>query len=66
MYGAFRRWANDDQLLPRAQQLFVSDFVIGDDGLGRLIVSHAWLDASHPDPDGTQLRQLVEEASPWV
>ena len=59
--GAFRRWANGHQLFPRAQQLLAPDFVVGGDCLGRLIVSHGWLDESHPDPDGTQLRDLVQE-----
>lgn len=61
--GAFRRWNSEGCRIVRCQDLGAEDFI--DDGAAgcneRLIVSHAWLAAGHPDPEGLQLADLIAE-----
>jgi len=59
--GVFRRWNAQSQRMSRSQELHEDDFVVGGETLGRVVVSHPWLSKRHPDPNGHQLKDLVDE-----
>ena len=53
----------------RCQEVPTTEVIVGREGLPasrdkpkhRFVVSHPWLTKAHPDPDGVQLRALVEQ-----
>lgn len=61
--AALQEWCRTDQLLPRRQLLRPGEFLgplsLSSRRSKRFIISHAWLSAEHPDPNGTQLRDMV-------
>lgn len=59
--SSFRRWNDEGVRIPRAQELLQSDFIVGGESTGRLIISHVWRTLEHPDPLGHGLRELVDE-----
>ena len=66
---SFKKWREEGRCIPRFQDLEENDYIEEDRAWSftmwllrtRYVVSHAWLTAAHPDPQGVQLDSLMCE-----